>query len=44
MKSPTESSTKKFDLTFSDARKEVIDRMALTTKVVKVPARLRFKK
>jgi hypothetical protein len=44
MKATTNKTKKKSEGAFSDARKVVIDRMAATTKVVKVPSSLRFHK
>ena len=44
MKATTNKSKRKSDAAFSDARKVVIDRMVANTRVVKVPASLRFHK
>jgi hypothetical protein len=44
MKTTPNKANKRTDTAFSDARKVVIDRMVATTRVVKVPASLRFHK
>jgi|GEM_PF-4722342 hypothetical protein len=44
MKATSSKAKKKSDAAFSDARKAVVDGMVATTKVVKVPSRLRFQK